>query len=351
MITRSAFCLPPSAFRFPLSAFCLLLLAACATAPAQTPVVIGVSIQEAQRMLDAATATAQAAATQSALATGTRVREQELLADDQTRTAAQAQAVSTQLAATPTAFSQMATATDYAFDRRARETAFAVQSAATQAASVRQEESSSRWGFFFVGLAIVLAFGLLVLWTYLHNLGRVHIASLAFRALGGDVVAEWTPREGWQTWRTPAALPPPISEAMTPETRAEHAQKAWLAKLDDDWRTFYRRLVMWAQYAGSWSNSALCDKLDVLSNEAWQQATQEMVSAGYLIRQGGKNKRETVWHPDWSYARFMEQNRAGYVPHPAAEPPAIKAPHHITTTPQPVTASQQEITLYAVEDP
>ena len=306
---------------------------------------------EAQAILYDATVTARAGATQSALATGTRVREQELLADDQTRTAAQAQAVSTQLAATPTAFSQMATATDYAFDRRARETAYAVQSAATQAASIRREESSARWAAVWVIVSLVSIFGVLVFAVYLHNLGRVHLASLSFRALGGDVVGEWTPREGWQTWRTPAALPPPVSEATTPETRAEHAQKAYLAKLDDDWRTFYRRLVMWAQYAGSWSNSALCDKLDVLSNEAWQQATREMVSAGYLIREGGKNKRETIWHPDWSYERFMEQNRAGYVPHPAAATPAIKAPHHITTTPQPVTASHQEITLYAIEDP
>jgi len=201
----------------------------------------------------------------------------------------------------------------------------------------------------WVIVSLVLTFAVLVFAVYLHNLGRVHIASLAFRALGGDVVAEWTPLAGWQTWRTPAALPEPVIE--TTETRAERAQKAWLAKLDDDWRVFYRRLVMWAQYAGSWSNSALCDKLDVLSNEAWQQSTGEMVSAGYLIREGGRNKRETVWHPDWSYARFMEQNRAGFVPHPAAAPPMIKAPHHITTTPQPVTTSQrQEITLYAQDD-
>src|SRR3990167_6446538 len=97
-----------------------LMLAACTASPVIAPAGHVVGPDEAQAILYDATVTARAAATQSALATGTRVREQELLADDQTRTAAQAQAVSTQLAATPTAFSQMATATDYAFDRRAR---------------------------------------------------------------------------------------------------------------------------------------------------------------------------------------------------------------------------------------
>src|SRR3990167_2037043 len=102
------------------AAFCLLLAACVAPAPMAAPGGHVVGPDEAQAILYDATVTARAGATQSALATGTRVREQELLADDQTRTAAQAQAVSTQLAATPTAFSQMATATDYAFDRRAR---------------------------------------------------------------------------------------------------------------------------------------------------------------------------------------------------------------------------------------
>lgn len=328
-----------------------LALAACTSSPLAAPGGHVVGPDEAQAILYDATVTARAAATQSALATGTRVREQQLLADDLTRTAAEAQAVATQAAATPTAFSRMATATAYAFDRRTRETAYAVQSVATQAASVRRGESASRWGIVWVIVALVLAFAALVFAIYLHNLGRVHIASLAFRALGGGVVAEWTPSAGWQTWQTPAALPEPTELALTPETRAERARKDYLAKLDADWRTFYRRLVIWAHYAGSWSNSVLCDKLDVLSDSAWRQATDEMVMAGYLIRQGGRNKRETAWHPDWSHERFIEKNMAGYLPHPSTEPPPIKIPpYHNTTAPQPATSPQREITLYAMEE-
>src|SRR3990167_9548087 len=97
-----------------------LLLAACASVPAQV-IAPGhiVGPDEAQAILYDATVTARAVSTQAALSTATRVRESELLADDLTRTAAQAQAVSTAAAATPTAFSQMATATAYEFNAQA----------------------------------------------------------------------------------------------------------------------------------------------------------------------------------------------------------------------------------------
>src|SRR3989304_5884349 len=94
-------------------AFCPLLAAGGGHGPMAAPGGHVVGPDEAQAILYDATVPARAGATQSALATGTRVREQELLADDQTRTAAQAQAVATQLAATPTAFAQRATEDAY----------------------------------------------------------------------------------------------------------------------------------------------------------------------------------------------------------------------------------------------
>src|SRR3990172_7374155 len=149
----------PSAVRLLPSAFCLLLLAACVSAPMSAPVsprdhVVGPD--EAQAILYDATVTARAASTQSALATGTRVREQELLADDQTRTAAQAQAVATQLAATPTAFAQRATEDAYAFTAVAPATAYTLHAAATQVATVRREQSLSRCAPLFVMLSLLL---------------------------------------------------------------------------------------------------------------------------------------------------------------------------------------------------
>jgi hypothetical protein len=340
----SAFCLLPSAF--------CLLLAACVSAPPPMAAPAGhvVGPDEAQAILYDATATARAASTQSVQATATRIRENELLADDLTRTAAEAQSVATMAAATPTAFSRMATATAYEFNRQATQDAYAVNAVATQAATVRREVGATRWGVIWVIVALVLTFAALVFAIYLHNLGRVHIASLAFRALGGGVVAEWTPSAGWQTWQTPAALPKPTELALTPETRAERARKDWHAKNDADWARFYRRLVMWAQSARSWSNAKLCDELDVLSDAAWRAATDELARAGCLIRQGGRNRRETVWHPDWSFERFQEKGMAALLPHPTSEPPDIKIPlHHNTTTPQPATSPQQEIILYAEE--
>ena len=258
--------------------------------------------------------------------------------------------MATMAAATPTAFSRMATATAYEFNRQATQDAYAVNAAVTQAASVRREESASRWGAVWVIVSLVLTFAVLVLAVYLNALGRVHVASLAFRALPGGVIAEWTPVGGWQTWQTPAALPEPTEPALTPETRAERARKDWQAKLDSDWARFYRRLVMWAQAAGSWSNAKLCDELDALSDAAWRVATEEFVRAGCLIRQGGRNRRETAWHPDWSFERFQEKGMAVLLPHPPTEPPAIKIPlYHNATMPHLDTSTQREIVLYAEE--
>src|SRR5574341_1160895 len=307
---------------------------------------------EAQAILWDATATARAGATQSAQSTATRVREQQLLADDLTRAAAEAQSVATQSAATPTAFSQMATATAYAFDLRARETAYAGNAVATQAAVVQRAEPDSRWGLVSVIAVLVLVFGVLVFAVYLHNLGKVHLANLMLRDLGHGIAAILDPKTGWNFRQTPLALPQ-AAPGLTPDERAEQAHKAYLAQLDAQWRTFYRRLVLWAHYARSWSNSTLCDDLDVLSDDAWRDATEITVTAGYLIRMGGRNKRGTDWHPDWNYDRFVEKNMAAYLPHPTLPPRAIKAPpYHNTTPPQPATTPQSgTITLYAHDDP
>lgn len=329
-----------------------LLVSACVAAPAALPAGHVVGPDEAQAILWDATATARAGATQSAQSTATRVREQQLLADDLTRAAAEAQSVATQSAATPTAFSQMATATAYAFDLRARETAYAVNAVATQAAVVQRAETDSRWGLVSVIAVLVLVFGVLVFAVYLHNLGKVHLANLMLRDLGHGIAAILDPKTGWNFRQTPLALPP-AAPGLTPDERAEQAHKAYLAQLDAQWRTFYRRLVLWAHYARSWSNSTLCDDLDVLSDDAWRDATEIMVKAGYLIRMGGRNKRGTDWHPDWNYDRFVEKNMAAYLPHPTLPPPAIKAPpYHNTTPPQPATTPQSgTITLYAHDDP
>lgn len=309
--------------RFLLPAFCLLALAACSAAPA-LPGGHVVGPDEAQAILYDATVTARAASTQSAGATATRVREQEQVADDLTRTAAQAQAVATELAATPTALAYslaIGAATE-------RASAHATQAVITAQATARGDLLKSAFGILGICLFAVIIY-------CLYWFGRVAIARMMFRDLQGGVVAEFNPRTGWDTWQTrqPPAL---LSSPVTQETRAEQARRAWLAENDINWTRFYRRLVLWAQYAGSWSNSRLCDELDALSDDAWRTATEELSKAGILIRTGGRNKRETVWHPDWNYSRFEEKGMAALLPHSPTEPPPIKVPppYHNTTVPQ-----------------
>lgn len=321
-------------------------LTACASQPGV--IVEPVSVQAAQRSIDAATNTAQAAATQAAVATDSRRATEQTISDSQTSTAFPLAMQNTQAAMTATALpisvtqtaivdgAQIAQAQTQAAYAEFEMTATALPTvAAAQATRQAQVESWQTTGQSVSGFG----FGILQFTVFLFL--AVVLVAISF-ALGAWVAYLWRPRfegdliiqpslRGW-TVSAPPALPLPTSPPQTaPVVDNHHAAQ------DAGWRAWFVDVLAEADSRGSLSFQQLADLFNNDRDKWFNNFAVPLVKLNMVgpVRQGKPTKPE----PGWTIAAIRKVIEAGLTPpHPAGEPPDVIWPHQQSTVPTVETA-------------
>ncbi len=338
-------------------ALLVLLLAACG--PAQIVVTASagdVLPAEAQRVIDRATATAGAIATQvaqvtatdqSARATATAAAQltRDNLAAEQTRAAlsltvgagqadatnaaaertqaaestlgARVQAVdATRRAATPTAAA------------RASQSALGATQAAVSAG--RAESAGQFWALLrWTVLAVVGTLGavvcvLLVVWGVktirIEELRqKAAIARDAFRVLSPGHWAEWMPDQGYQVYMLPAPVDEPavVIENVPAQPDRLHA-----------WRQTVRLFAWWGDRYGFGIRELGASGAAVVTDPAWRTLSKLLKDAGVLaeVTKPGQRGRVTAWAEGWDYRRLAHELTYGplALPFPdGTDPPKV----------------------------
>lgn len=338
-----------------------LLLAACTAAPAAyTPA--EVLPAEAQRVIDRATATAGAVATQVAQASATVYSAQatSTAAYRQTQDTIAMRATEQHLALLAAQATQQAIVTTDARTQAAGQTAAyatptmaaMLTQAADMAARLSQEQASResvaefwrwfRWvtiglvavgGVCWVVVAVVRAVAMVRIETLKQ---KAAIARDAFRILPG-YWAEWQPQDGYQVYPLPAVIdaPPSVDATATPD-RARACRQA------------YRLFAWWGDRYGFGIRDLGPEGAQVVSDPDWRRLVKPLrekavLAEGTVLRDGRKVK-VTTWAGGWSYARFADELGSGKLslPCPAnEEPPRVAftvptqhhAPHNTTQEP------------------
>jgi hypothetical protein len=332
-----------------------LTLAACSPAVYVTPGAGDVLPVQAQRIIDAATATAGAQATQAAQATATGQSARETataaslgtlgaLAARQTEVALSltqgaglAAATDTQAARTQAAGQTQAWATPTAAAMRAQATAQAADNArrAAQAESASQFWATVRT--LIIALLIVAGLSAICV-AVVDALTRIRVARLAeqaaiareaFRLLAPGHWAEWQAGDGYRVYPLPGLLDEPaaiIENAPTTPDRA-HA-----------WRQAVRLFAWWGDRYGFGVRELGPAGAGVVTDPAWRCLSKLLKGAGVLAELPipGQKGRATAWAPDWNYRRLHDDLGHGRLtlPYPA-DSPAPEVRYTVpNTTPQ-----------------
>jgi hypothetical protein len=318
-----------------------LTLAACAPAVYVTPGAGDVLPVQAQRIIDAATATAGAQATQDARATqidlsgrqtATAARQSTLdalqgrqteVALSLTQGAGLAAATDTQAARTQAAQATAQWATPTARALVAQATAQAADSArrAAQAESAAEFWASLR----FIVLALLIVAGLSAICVaVVDGITRIRVARLAsraaiareaFRLLPPGHWAEWAPGEGYQVYALPGLLDAPAAIIENAPTAPDKAH---------GWRQSVRLFCWWGDRYGFGVRELGPAGAGVVTDPAWRTLARLLKSAGVLAETTipGKKGRATAWAPDWNYRRLHDELGHGRLtlPFPADDP-------------------------------
>lgn len=336
----------------------LIVLSACAPA-----VVIltpdgsegGVLPVEAQRVIDRATATAGAVATQAAFATATErsASSSATAASHATwdnlalaQTQAAMGATSNAIAAAATDAAARASATSAAAAAWATPTiaAMRTQAAIAIGQARRQQAAADSAAEFWQTLRVILlvvvaSLGVVtcvLLWVAGRSLMRMAemaqraaIARAAFRVLSPGHWAEYEPDDGYRVYPLPGLLnaPAAVVDNIPTATDREHA-----------WRRTFRAFC-WAgeQWGfGMRTLSGLDSPYRVVSEPGWRQLRRILKNSGVL---GGGNDG-TYWEGGWDYRTFSDALSSGRLslPHPDTDAPDVdlgRVSH--TTTPSSAT--------------
>lgn len=309
-------------------AFLAVLLAACSPqvvylTPAGPGDVLPV---EAQRVIDHATATAAAAATQAAQASATdqSAREtstavaqltQDALAVEQTRAALQL---------TVSAGAGLATDAASAKTQAAHETqawatptaaAMHTQAAVTSADTARAQADAASLAEFWqtvrtVCVALLIVAGLSwIAVTVIDRISRIYVARLreraaiareAFRLLPPGHWAEWQDGDGYRVYELPGppGEPPTIVDNVIPNVDRAHA-----------WRHAVRLFAWWGDRYGFGIASLGPAGARVVSDPDWRVLSKLLKEAGVLaeVAMDGKRGRTTAWAESWSFARLADE--------------------------------------------
>ncbi len=348
-----------------------LALALAACAPAQVVITAGpgdLLPAEAVRVLDRATASAAAVATQGARATAgeiaaratsttaaqltrdslaglqthvalqltagagaamaTDAAAEKTQAAGETRQAVQAAALSTQAVQTPTAAAWRTQAALQA--TQAAATLARADSAAEFWAWVRWTSVAALVALALVVCALVLARGLVIIRAD-DRRAAAAIARDAFRVLAPGHWAEWLPGDGYRVYQLPGALddaPVVIENAPTAPSHV-HA-----------WRQAVRLFAWWGDRYGFGIRELGAEGAGVVSDPAWRVLVRLLKGAGVLadVTLPGKRGRGTAWAPGWDYRRLADELSSGKLalPFPAGDaPPAVAftvpTQHHDST--------------------
>ena len=346
-----------------LSLVCLLL-AACSPAVYVTPGAGDVLPVEAQRVIDRATATAAAVATQDAQATATDQSARETstaaalgtlgaLAARQTEVALSltqgaglAASTDTQAARTQAAQQTQAWATPTAAAMRAAATAQAAQDARRTAQAENVGKFWQTIRFIFAALLIVggltviavIAFDRVTAVRIARLAQQAVIAREAFRLLPPGHWAEWQPAEGYQVYALPGLLDAPatvIENAPTAPNRSH------------EWRQAVRLFCWWGDRYGFGIAKLGASGAAVVSDPAWRVLSKMLKGAGVLVDAPipGQKGRTTTWADDWNYRRLFDDLGHGRLalPFPADDDPpkvAFTVPNMTTQLAQPDKTTQ-----------
>lgn len=297
-----------------------ILLAACAPSVASPSVVIEpLSVQAAQRAIDAATNTAQAAATQAGLATESRRATEEAVNDSQTATAFPLAMQNTQAAMTTTALPISVTQTaivDGARIAQAQATAAQLSVTATaqyyaqQSVIDDQERQAARDRWWVVWWTTVIAWVLflltLVAWVFSRAVSNV--VPLLARSIW---IAMRPPELTTIIDQKPVELPPPKS-----------------------------RIEKWQDYVIAFcefGEMAKCDELqstepfserrfDLVGIERpmWEATLTWFMDAQLLTRVNRAKNSRAFWTGDWNLAELRRKIMMLDLPYPTdRDPPSI----------------------------
>lgn len=344
-----------------------LLLTACA------PVVVTVAPAggdvlpaEAQRVIDRATATAGAVATQAAQSTARELaaratstagaqQTRDTLAMQQTQAALSvtlgaAQAVATdgagvktqavgetRSAATQAQGATYIAQTPTAAAARTQAAIDATQSASRQASA---ESAAAFWAWLrWTTVALIIALALVICVLVLVR-GLAYIraedrraqaatARDAFRLLSPGHWAEWQPGDGYRVYQLPGLLdtPPTVIENTVSMPNRVHA-----------WRHAVRLFAWWGDKYGFGIRELGPVGAGVVTDPAWRVLAKLLKDAEVLadITLPGKKGRATAWAPEWDFARLTEELSSGKLalPFPTQDDPPKVAFAVPNTTPQ-----------------
>lgn len=323
----------------------LLLAAFLLTACAPAQVVITASAgdvlpAEAQRVIDRATATAGAVATQVAGVTAAALATRDTLAIEQTHAAlaltqgaAQAQATTTAAERTQTAqethqaryVAQQATYAAQTPTVAAGFTQAALQ--ATQAVTERDRQASVsafwewvRWttvaaliGLALVVCVLVLMRGIVIIRAE-ERRAEAATAREAFKVLAPGHWAEWTAGHGYDVYPLPGLLDaPPVIIENTP-TGPSHLHS---------WRHAVRLFAWWGDRYGFGIRELGAEGAGVVSDPVWRRLSKLLKDAGVLaeVTIPGKKGKATAWAGGWDYRRLTDDLSTGRLalPFPAGD--------------------------------
>lgn len=332
-----------------------LFLAACG--PVYTPAPTGGDLlpAEAQRVIDRATATAGAVATQGAYATATgqSARETATAASLGTLDALQARQTEAGVQMTLDAAQAEFTATAIQNARNfqasqawATPTAAAMRAQATaQAAEVsrRRENADSAAEFWqtirFIFAALLVVGGLTAIAVVaIDRVTAIRVARLrelaniaqaAFRILPPGHWAEYQPGDGYQVYTLPGQLDAP---ATVIENAASQPNPA------HEWRQAVRLFCWWGDRYGFGIRELGPTGAGVVSDPDWRVLSKLLKGAGVLaeVTIPGRKGKATGWAPEWGYLPFHDALGHGRLALPfPPDDPAPKVRYTVpNTTPQ-----------------
>jgi hypothetical protein len=284
--------------------------------------------EQAQRAIDAYTATARVEATQDAQATATRIAAGEMAtaARQSTRDALEGQQTQAALQMTQAAATSAQADTAQARTQAAHQTqAWATPTAAamrTQAAAAaidyaRQQAQASSVGEFwqtvrFVIVALLIVGGLTsIAVVVVDRLASIRVQTLrekaaiareAFRILPPGHWAEWQPGAGYQVYTLPGHLDAPatIIENARPTPNRAH-----------EWRQAVRLFCWWGDRYGFGIREIgpAPTGAGVVSDPDWRILSKMLKGAGVLAEVSipGKKGNKTAWAPEWGYPRLHDE--------------------------------------------
>lgn len=336
-----------------------VLLTACAVAPnvaAPTPYVVGVSIQEAQRMIDSATSTAQAAQTQQAVATEQRRLTEEALNDAGTQVALVVTVAKVTQIAEVTHIAQ--TATVAALEVKHQQDAAAAQLAiqAQHDADARTADDAKAWRAFLLLFASVVAYiaartfaaWLTMLKDVQHNIewAKVEQARAQADIAKANALQAMTVQlpSGPHLITEAGYRPLVIIENAAPTQDVIPAptnpNMAWSHR----WRSALKMVVAWGIELGARDNAApqfgerdlagrdmpIVVNADGTPSVAGYRRIKAVLHAWGVWQVAG---RDTVWGVGWSTERFYQRHELDTLPLPAfleGEPPQVRVPAAVT---------------------